>query len=296
MASDGALAAGISVGLVPFDAGRAGWRMGAGPDELFDDGLRLELERRGLGVRITSVGPGTDWGTELRTTFDLHHRVAEHVQDAVRAGSPPVVVAGDCSVTVGVVAGLGAAERVGVLWLDAHADFETPETDPSGYLDGQGLAMVTGRCWTAHTASLAGFVPVPDARVLLVGARDLGEAEEADLQTSGVRRLAADATAEELDRTVAAWAEDVDRIHVHVDVDVLDASYGRTNDWASSGGMSADGVLAVIRSAAAARPVASVVLASWDPAADPNGAVREPLRRIVLALLGALDDQVGPRT
>lgn len=76
------------------------------------------------------------------------------------------MVAGDCNATVGVVAGLGSQKRVGVLWLDAHADFETPDTDASGYLDGQGLAMLTGRCWRGHTQSLQGFVPVTDRRVL----------------------------------------------------------------------------------------------------------------------------------
>jgi len=262
--------------------------MGAGPQALLDEGFRHELERDGVEVQVTRVRPESAWGTELKTTLDLHHRVAAHVQGAVGVGSSPLVLAGDCSMTVGVVAGLGVDERVGVLWLDAHADFEAPETDPSGYLDGQGLAMLTGRCWSAHTASLPGFVPVPDVRVLLVGARDLGQAEASDLDASGVLRLAADATAEEVGRTVARWLADVDRVHVHVDVDVLDASYGRANDWASPHGMCPDDVLRLVRLVAASRPVASAVLASWDPAADPDEALRPSVRRIALALATAL--------
>jgi arginase len=276
----------ISVGLVPFDAGNENWRMGAGPVELFDVGFRRILAQRGTAVRPEGIDPETSWRTELRTTFDLHHRIAEFV---VAGSSRTLIVAGDCSATVGVVAGVGQNDRVGVLWFDAHADMETPETDPSGYLDGQGLAMLVGRCWRAHTASLPGFVPVPEHRVLLVGARDLGVDEEADLAASAIGRIGARADPAEADAAISAWLDDVDTVHIHVDVDVIDETYGRANDWASPGGMSPSDVVGMIRRVTPARPVVSAVLASWDPAADDQDALRIPVQEVATALIDALD-------
>jgi arginase len=275
---------GIAVALVPYDAGIESWRMGAGPDALFDETFRRRFDRDHPSSRIDHVHPETTWRTELKTTFDLHHRIAVHVRTAASDGLPSLIVAGDCSATVGVIAGLGAEQRVGVLWLDAHADFETPETDASGYLDGHALAMLTGRCWSSHTSSLSGFNPVPDHRVLLIGARDIGEAERHELRESGVHVLPADALRDGLESSVAAWASDIDRIHIHIDADVVDDSYGRANDWASSGGMSPDEVSRVIRYAPSVRPLVSAVIASWDPHADRTGALHDAMRGVALTL------------
>jgi arginase len=94
------------------------------------------------------------------------------------------VIAGDCNMTVAVAAGLGPGGRTGVVWLDAHGDLNTPETDASGHLDGQGLAMLAGRCWAAHTASRRNSPRSPDYCVLLAGALDLDEPERALLSRS----------------------------------------------------------------------------------------------------------------
>jgi arginase len=127
--------------------------MAGGPDGLLGAGLarRLEGSRVERAVDVVRLVPDGGWRAELRTTFQLHHRVAGEVRAAIAGGRAPFVIAGDCNMTVAVAAGLGPGGRTGVVWLDAHGDLNTPETDASGYLDGQGLAMLTGRCWTAHT-------------------------------------------------------------------------------------------------------------------------------------------------
>ena len=85
-------------------------------------------------------------------------RIDQQRRDRNPAERFPLVLAGNCNAAVGVVAGLGPGAAV--LWCDAHADFNTPETTTGGFLDGMGLATVTGRCWTSMAARVPGFVPV----------------------------------------------------------------------------------------------------------------------------------------
>ena len=75
----------------------------------------------------------------------------EQVAEAVRASpSVPVVLSGDCTTSLGVLAGLQRAGRdPGVVWFDAHADFNTPDTTTTGFTDGMGLAIAVGHCWKA---------------------------------------------------------------------------------------------------------------------------------------------------
>jgi arginase len=72
------------------------------------------------------------------------------------AGRLPVIVAGNCNVGLGAIGGIDAP-RLGIVWLDAHPDFHTPETTDSGFIDGMGLAAATGACWKTLCNSIPGF-------------------------------------------------------------------------------------------------------------------------------------------
>ena len=78
-------------------------------------------------------------------------------------------------------------EPPSVLWLDAHGDYNTPETTTGGFLDGMALAMLTGRCWRAMTAQVPGFEPVAEKRVVMFGTRDLDSAGGELLRSSRIR-------------------------------------------------------------------------------------------------------------
>jgi arginase len=191
--------------------------------------------------------------------------------------------------TVAAIAAQEPGLRTGVVWLDAHGDLNTPETDLSGYLDGQGLAMLTGRCWAAHARSLDGFSPVPDDRVLLVGARALDDLERDVLADSGIARMSAtDASLlPTRDRMLHEFTRGLDQVHLHVDVDVLDTSVGRPNSYAAPGGMQVDHVVDLIEQVGRSLPVVSSTLASWDPALD-DGRIASAALRIAAALASAM--------
>jgi arginase len=279
--------------LAPFDSGHAGVRMGAGPTALDRGGAADRLRAGGRAVHVQSIAPTPGWRAELATAFELGRLVAGAVADARRASEAPILLAGNCNTTLGVLAGLsGEGRRLGLLWLDAHGDFNTPDEDTSGFLDGQGLAVVVGRCWTALAAGVPGFVPVPERDVVLVGARDLSAAQVDVLERSELTWLRPDQARRAAD--VAAALDDlagrVDALHFHVDLDVHDPSIAPANGYAAPDGLSATDVLQVLRLAAARVPVVSATLASYDPEHDVEGRMLET----ALALLEEVAAVVTP--
>jgi len=168
---------------VPYDSGHFDARMGRGPSHLVTHGAAERLRGAGVTVCESVLRVENNFPTETAVTFDVLRETASAVREACADGMVPLVLAGNCNTTVGVVGGLQSPD-VGVIWLDAHADFSTPESSSTGFIDGMGVAMLTGRCWTAATRTIPGFAPVPDECVLLVGQRDFDDDEVKRLEAS----------------------------------------------------------------------------------------------------------------
>jgi arginase len=159
-----------------------------------------------------------------------------------------------------------------VIWFDAHSDFNTPETSASGFLDGMALSILTGRCWPVLAARLAGFEPVPETNVILIGARDLDVPEAVALADSAIRTIPR-TRMELLDEAVAELSQRVENFYVHLDVDVLDESEGRANSYASGGGLKADELYAALELLKRSGRIRVAGITSYDPACDPEGRV-----------------------
>ncbi len=285
----------VSIRLVevPYDSGHRSLRHGAGPAALVRAGAAARLASSGASVELVQVALDGALTTEVGGGVEVMRRVADAVTDAPAAA--PVVLAGNCGASVGVMAAHArAGRRVGVLWLDAHGDLQTPDTTASGFFDGMALALLTGRCWRPLAATLPGFAPVPDEAVALVGGHDLDDAETTLLRSSGLTwlppaRLRGDSRA--VADVVAGLASHVDALHLHVDLDVLDTAVGGANAYAVPGGLTDHELRAVVRAAADRLPVVSATLASWDPAHDVDHRVRDAgldlLQEIGHALAGA---------
>jgi arginase len=172
------------------------------------------------------------------------------------------------------------------VWLDAHGDFNTPQSDAHGFLDGHGMAMAVGRSWHASTSSVPGFIPVPEQRVVLIGARSLDEEEEPMLRQSSITWLppAQARDPEVVDLALQALTAEADAVHVHVDLDVHDPSIAPANGYAAPDGLSADDVARIVSQTAAVLPVVSATLASYDPAYDPVGRMRETALNLLLLI------------
>lgn len=248
--------------------------MGAGPEKLVSSGLPARLERLGHEVNVSTVDfPGDRWRAEIRTAFDIAAIIAGCVRESEQRAAFPVVLAGNCFASLGVVTALG--EGTGVLWFDAHGDFNTPETTAGGFLDGMALATITGRCWTAMTSKLTGFAPVLEQHAWLLGTRDLDVAEEEMLLDSPVGRIAADTIGPDLADRVRRELDGPRRLHVHLDLDVLDPTEGRVNEYACDGGVSATRLAEAMRALGTLETVAALTVSAYDPAWDPDGRVCE---------------------
>jgi arginase len=118
-------------------------------------------------------------------------RVAKIVEATVEQGRMPLVLGGDHSVAMGSVAGVASYQRkakskIGLIWIDAHADMNTPESSPSGNVHGMPLACLVGM-GPKELTHIAGFAPKVDAaNVAIVGLRDVDDVERENVRTSGV--------------------------------------------------------------------------------------------------------------
>ena len=129
--------------IVPYDSGHLGLRMGAGPEHLLENGLGEALRSGERSLSFTTLRPETDPPVEVATAFELDALVSGQVRQAIAEGEFPLVLSGNCNTSVGTLAGTGA-EGLGIVWFDAHADFNTPETTTTGFSDGMGLAIAWG--------------------------------------------------------------------------------------------------------------------------------------------------------
>jgi arginase len=213
--------------------------------------------------------PGTPW----ERMAVLYERVASSVAAVQR----PVVVSGDCTTSLGVLAGLQRAGRdPGIVWFDAHADFHTEATTTSGYLGGMPLALAAG-VGTPTLPGLLGLRPVPPARVVLVDARDTDPPEHRLLAEAGVPRLpVAGLSAADLPEG---------ELYLHVDLDVCDPGDVPDLLFPAPGGPPLDDVLAAVgRVLATGRVVAVGLAATWH--ADRPAAAHDRVLTALRALAG----------
>ena len=236
--------------------------MGAGPLALMEPAaaaLATDDVRR-----IALSEPRT---TEVAACFDLNRRLAAEVAGAQADGVLPVILTGNCHSQQAVLAGVGT-EGAGLVWLDCHGDFNTPETTETVYFDGYGLAMIVGDCWQTLCATVPGFAPLPEDRILLAGVRDVEPGERERLDRSAIHRL----DARDIGRLPALLDRlPAQRISLHVDLDVLDPSQGRANEFAVPPGIAADELVAAVRAVARDRVLAAVTLSAYDPSYDADG-------------------------
>jgi arginase len=176
----------------------------------------------------------------------------------------PVSIAGDCCTALGVVAGLRDAGYSPVLiWLDAHGDFNTPETTPSGFLGGMPLAMLVGRGDQTLVKALK-LEPLKESQVILSDARDLDPGEKQAVEGSHlhyVRDLAA-----VLDGIPAAPP-----LYVHLDVDLIDPTQAPAMSYRAPGGPSAATVKSLLRALMQTERLAAISVSAWNPDLDTDG-------------------------
>ncbi len=264
----------IRVLQIPYDSGQHAARMGRGPAHLTDNGLLERLRGRGHEVEVEVIETAEPFPSEIKVAFDLQRRIAERVRATIVSGALPVVLSGNCNAAVGAMVGIDSL-HTGLVWFDAHGEFNTPETTVGGFLDGMGLAMGTGRCWRQMASRTPGFRPIPDDHVVLIGARDFDPLEIRELQRTGITLVSPELAREwgvaaAMTPALASLHDRVTDVYVHIDLDVLDRDEAIANIWPTAGGLTVaqvDEMLHLVRERFVVRGVG---LGSYDPEADLN--------------------------
>jgi arginase len=199
---------------------------------------------------------------------EIYNLLSERTAEVIKAGRRPVSVAGDCCSTIGFLAGLQHAGMDPILiWFDAHGDFNTWETTPSGFLGGMPLAMLVG-LGEQRMVSSVGTTNLLEEQVFLTDGRDLDPGEIVNLKRSAVRHIP----------DVALLLEQPlppGPIWVHFDVDVLNLQDLPAVSYPAQGGPSADLMRRVFKRLADSGQVEAVSLSSWNPELDTDGLSRD---------------------
>jgi arginase len=221
-------------------------------------------------VRAVEGGPGEN------------RALAAEVRKAVSGGRLPVALAGSCVAAHGVLAGFDHGS-CGVVWLDAHGDFNTPESSASGFFPGMSVAVITGHCYADYWSEMGDSTPVPEERVVMIGVRDLSP--EAERERVGASKLDVIPPNGDVDAALGRLAQQVDDAYLHVDLDAFDpdVSPGVVDEPVPGGLSFADGERIVVATRDRFR-VRAATIATYTPERD----VEEKTLRLSLRLLEAL--------
>jgi len=284
-------------------AGRRGVDMG--PSALRIAGMSSALEA--LGHRVSDAGDVPVRGQEVQRISNQRLKylpeiarasrvLAAHVAESLREGAFPVVLGGDHSLGIGSVAGVSAwcrehGLRLGVLWIDAHADMNTPETTPSGNIHGMPLAVAMG-FGSERLTSIEGFAPkVAPEHVALIGVRAVDPGERQliaqlpimvypmpEIDKRGIHHV----IEEVLDR----FRRTVDHVHVSFDLDSVDPSLAPGVGTPVSGGLTFREAHLAMEILAESNMVGSLDVAEVNPILDVRNATAQFAVEIVASLLG----------
>jgi arginase len=210
--------------------------LSTGPNTMANGGIQQILAGMGIVVRVDEAAltpdEATEYGGWKRLGMALGH-FAEIVAKNERDGYFTVGLLATCPSMPGLVAGLQHSGpspkpiKIGMLWLDAHPDFNTPETTRSGSLGGMPVAVATGRALQRLRLDAHLDPPLPDRYIVMGGVRLVDPLEQNLLDHSHIEQLSVDdlrnmtpAVFAQLDRL----SKLTDKIYVHIDMDVLDPS------------------------------------------------------------------------
>lgn len=274
----------IGIFQVPYDSGHFCERTGCGPDYFLENGIIKVLQDDGHHVHIHRIESKATLNTEVGTTFELNYTLAEHIQ-SLPDNCFPLIFSGNCNSCVGALSGV-SLDEIGIIWFDAHGDYNTPDTTISGFLDGMGLAMATGQCWKTLLQQIPGYKPVSENNVVHVGSLDLDFEEKRMLEKAGIPIIINNSKDETAFITLFKDAlhnlgRHVKNVYIHIDMDVLETGLAKANHLALPGGLRVETVINCLTIIKENFKLSACCIASVDPAFDKDKIVLNAGIRII---------------
>ena len=248
---------------VPYHLGRRDVEVGRGPAKI--------LERLPRACQI--VERANSLTGELDAVADVNAQLARAV--AAHPGTP-MILAGNCNSCVGTLAGL-SKPGIGIVWFDAHGDFNTPETTVSGALEGMSLAVATGGCHEELRRRIGLSDPIPEVNCLLVATRSLDEREAVRLKQSSISIAGLERLPEALDNL----SQRVTTVYVHLDLDVIDPSLSPGVNFQEPGGIAPEDLYRSVQLIPSKIPIAAVTIANFNPDRDRGDRTLTIARRLL---------------
>lgn len=277
----------------PFHNGLRNVSMGAGAATLAADApFREAIESEGWRVAVEEIEAVDESAPEVARVIELIRRLQARVNQAASEGAFPLVLAGNCNSCLGTTAGIGA-EKLGVVWFDAHADFDDPEENISGFFDVMGLAMLTGRGWRGLRATIPGHKPIPERNIVLAAVRDLEPYQRRRVEQSDLLVTSGTIDPDKFDAAVGELAARTQKAYLHVDLDSLDDGEARANRYAAPGGPTLERLIDSIRLVCARLHVAAAAITAYDPAFDPDSRTLVAARRVAAEIARGLQPVLG---
>jgi len=228
----------------------------------------------------------------LEPIVQVCEELANVVTDTVQSGEFPLVLGGDHSIALGSIAGVTRVHKnVGVIWIDAHADFNTYETTPSGNIHGMILAASAG-IGESRLTNIGGWSPkVNTQNIVIVGARDLDPAEQVRLRDHAIRVFTMSdidqkGISEVMRQAISIAGQSNDGLHLSLDMDALDPKEAPGVGTPVKGGLTYREAHLAMEMIADSKQLVAMDVVEVNPILDRENATAQLAVELVLSALG----------
>ena len=286
---------------VPYNVGWRGPGIEEGARALRNAGLVEEL-RKVVGelvdhgdveVRLPPRDESNPKLLNARQVEAVCRSLAAKVHSTVDREYFPLIIGGEDSVIMGIIEGFQRTlgPRIGLVYMDAHGDFNTPETTPSGLIGGMNVAITAGR-GSKELVEMFGHSPLlPEENIVLYGTRELDAMEEKALTKSKVKVYMREKIREVgVERAVKKILHDLesrcDKVYVHVDLDVLDETAMSAQSYPVGDGLSMGEFQETLQGLVRSGRLCGMSIMVFNAAKDPEGVEARKVVRLIADVLG----------
>lgn len=229
---------------------------------------------------------------EIGRSFEIMRRISEAVSNAVTKNTFPLILSGNCMASTAAACGLKIRD-LGFIYFDAHDDLDSPDVNENGYFDAMGLSMLRGESWKTLMSTVPGYQPLEYHRFLYCGLRDQSSTQRQRVINAGMTSIWGE-TSRKVD-FAAELRTHLERRNfnpalVHLDLDVLDESYGKVNDYPSPGGLFESDLIDCMDLVPKESTPIALTVCSFDPnAGDGDKIARIAIRAISTFVQSSLE-------
>ncbi len=265
----------ISLLLQPYTGSPPPYELSIGPELIYKDTLKVLKEKK---IKLFSK-KSIELTRNEKKEYGVWHRMAlankhlgQKVASLIKEEIFVLGLLGNCNSLSGMLAGLQHSGKdqkpltTGLLWMDAHGDFNTPETSLSGWLGGMPVAVAAGKCLTRLRMQAGLDPPISTQNIIMMGVRDLDPLEQNLIRSSSISIISIKEMTEKnksFTKALMSLFNRTEAIYVHVDLDVLDADYIPGNNFKVPGGISPSQLSEILQSIMKFKKVKALGIASF---------------------------------